>query len=189
MNVKNTVITENDISTISGMELQQSLAKTPECVLVFGSYHTLSDRMGEMGISMNRNGGTCYFGKGCFTETFNFCEYTSKGHKFLRFGKGECGEFYLNLDENEMITLMDSRLEKSISSSKAVNAKDLHSNVRDGLRSKLSGETESTIAFKVEKDGMVPNRATKFAFGTIMEVLSSNKFFDMGSTCSVSVCV
>lgn len=58
-------------------------------------------------------------------------------------------------------------------SQRVVQAKDLHKTVTKKIRELLQEKIKKEHELLVDNDGMVPNRATKFAFGTIMEVLTS----------------
>jgi hypothetical protein len=182
-------------ANVTDMELQRRLLQFPECVLVPGSFQQLRQRFGELGITQYRGSG---FGWTRRQDIFkeNICiDDVSLGADgsmpCVRLGRGSSFGFQTEISNDEIaieLGLKDRREQSNDfqthpnTKEPLISAKFLHESVRKCLASLLEhGVQGSKFELMVDNDGMPPDRATKFVFGTVADVLSS-KFNGMHMT-------
>lgn len=198
------MVMDKDIGNISSKELQDAMNMFPNCLVIAGGYEVFSNRYHEMGIELYRGSGSGFHNPKIFKEPFHSREYMVGNRTFLRLGLGSsfgfklqeeiaerdlalCIIHYLKFPEKGIHVVRtgtaameeddeDVQYPEDAVLPSTVGPSEMHRNVMLKLRKLLEGRIQNNkFMLTLNNDGMVSNRATKFAFGTIMDALCSEK--------------
>lgn len=170
-----------------------NLRSFPDCVIIAGSLKEFGDRYREMGIDLYRGSGSGFRDKSIFGKPFCSRECLIDSVMYVRLGLGSSFGFNVQISDDEIQTAVRNQLSNAgdgrspsqirpvagrpvaimEGSPSVVRPVDLHAVIKKNLTSVLEDSDASEFTLKMDNDNMVPNRSTKFVYGTLLEVLCS----------------